>query len=108
MNSKTNKQPSTVSTSSQTNQTVPSFNTQSLKAATFKTLALKIRNEINTGTLSPSTRRAFSKYCITSCFSTQKRSHLNNITDFKYRDLPLQIAKQTQAMYLSSTTLPSN
>ena len=53
--------PSTVSTSGQTNQTDPSFNAHSLKAAICKTLALKIGNEINNDTIAPSTRRAFFK-----------------------------------------------
>ena len=61
MNSKTNIKPSTVYTSSQTKQTVASFSAHSLKAAISKTLALKIGNEINNGTIAPSTRRVFFK-----------------------------------------------
>ena len=49
------------SASSQTNTTVPSYNAYSLKAAIFKTLALKVGNELNNGTLAPSTRLAFFK-----------------------------------------------
>ena len=56
MNPKTMK-----STSSQTNTTVPSYNALSLKTAIFKTLALEVGNELNHGTISPSTRRAFFK-----------------------------------------------
>ena len=52
---------STVSTSSQTNQTVSSFNEHSLKAPIFKILALKIGNEINNSTIAPSIRRSFFK-----------------------------------------------
>ena len=48
-----------ISTSSQTNTTVPSYNSHSLQAATFKTLALKIGNELNYRTIAPSTRQAF-------------------------------------------------
>ena len=58
MNSKTYNQNSTVSTSSQTNQTVSSFNVHSLTAGILKTLALKIGNDINDGTIAPSTRRS--------------------------------------------------
>ena len=47
------------STSSQTNTTVPSYNAHSLKAAIFETLALKVGNELNNGTIAPSTRPAF-------------------------------------------------
>ena len=49
------------SISTQTNNTVSSLNPHSLKAALFKTLALKIGNEFNHGTISPTTRQAFSK-----------------------------------------------
>ena len=49
------------STSSQTNNTITSYNAHSLKAAIFKTLALKIGNELNIGTIAHSTRRAFFK-----------------------------------------------
>ena len=49
------------STSSQTNTAVPSHNAHSLKAALFKTRALKVGNELNNGTIAPSTRRAFFK-----------------------------------------------
>ena len=49
------------SISTQTNNTVSSCNPQSLKAAIFKTLAPKIGNELNLGTISPSTRQAFFK-----------------------------------------------
>ena len=45
----------------QTNTSVPSYNAHSLKAAIFKTLALKVGNELNNGTNVPSTRRAFFK-----------------------------------------------
>ena len=52
------------STTSQTNKTVPLYNPHSLKAAIFKTLALKFGNELNHGKISPSTRQAFlSKLC---------------------------------------------
>ena len=40
---------------------VSSVNGYSLKAPIFKTLALKIGNEINNGTIAPSTCRAFIK-----------------------------------------------
>ena len=46
--------------SNHTNNTVPSYNPHSLKAA-IKTLALKIGNGLNNGTISPSTRKAFFK-----------------------------------------------
>ena len=49
------------SISTQTNQTVSSYNPHSLKAAIFKTLALRLGNELNHGTISPSTRQAFFK-----------------------------------------------
>ena len=49
------------SASSQTNNTVPSYNAHSLKAAVFKTLALKVGNELNNGTIAPSTLRALFK-----------------------------------------------
>ena len=49
------------STFSQTNATSPSYNAHSLKAAIFRTLALKVGNELNNGTIAPSTRRAFFK-----------------------------------------------
>ena len=49
------------SISTQTNQTVSSYNPHSLNAATFKTLALKLGNELNHGTIFPSTRQAFFK-----------------------------------------------
>ena len=55
MNSKTIMK----SNSSETKNTVPSYNAHSLKAAIFKTLALKVGNELNNGTIAPSTRRAF-------------------------------------------------
>ena len=57
MNSKTKMK----STFSQTNATIPSYSAHSLKAAIFKTLALKVGNELNNGTIVPSTRRAFFK-----------------------------------------------
>ena len=47
--------------STQTNNTVSSYNPHSLKAAIFKTFALKIGNELNPGTSSPFTRQAFFK-----------------------------------------------
>ena len=53
--------PSTVSTSSETNQTVSSFNAHSLRAEIVKTLSLNFGNDINNGTIAPSTRRAFFK-----------------------------------------------
>ena len=49
------------STSSQTNVTSPSFNAHYLKAAIFKRLALKIGNELNNGSIAPSTRGVFFK-----------------------------------------------
>ena len=49
------------SISTQTNNTVSSCNPQSLKAAIFKTFAPKIGNELNLGTIFPSTRQAFFK-----------------------------------------------
>ena len=45
------------STSCQTNTTVPSYNAHSLKAAIFKTFALKVGSELNNGTIAPSARR---------------------------------------------------
>ena len=47
--------------STQTNNTVSSYNRHSLKAVIFKTLAFKIGNGLNHGTISPSTRQAFFK-----------------------------------------------
>ena len=49
------------SISTQTNQTVSPYNPHSLKAAILKTIALKLGNESNHGTISPSTRQAFFK-----------------------------------------------
>ena len=49
------------SISTQTNNTVSSYNPLSLKVAIFKTLALKNGNELDDGTISPSTRQAFFK-----------------------------------------------
>ena len=49
------------SASSQTKTTVPSYNAHSLNAAIFKTLALEVGNELNNGTIAPSTRHAFFK-----------------------------------------------
>ena len=46
-----------------------------------------------------------SKFSITSFFYFQKRSHLNNIIAFMFRDLALQFVKPPSAMSLSSTTL---
>ena len=43
------------------NTTVPSYNAHSLEAAICKTLALKVGNELNNGTIAPSSRRAFFK-----------------------------------------------
>ena len=51
----------TKSTSSQTNVTSQTINAHSLKAAIFKTLALEKGNELNNGSIAPSTRRAFFK-----------------------------------------------
>ena len=47
------------SASSQTSTTVPSNNAHSLKAAIFKTIALKIGNVLNNGTIALSTLRRF-------------------------------------------------
>ena len=93
MNFKTYMESSIVSTSSQTNQTVSSFKAHSLKAAILKTSALENGNEINNGTIVPSTHRVFSKILYNIFLLYSKTSHSNNITDFTYRDLPLQFAK---------------
>ena len=84
----------TVSTSSQSSHTVSYTNAHSLNAAIFKILALKIGYEINESTIAPSTHRASFNimYDIFLLYS-KKTSHSNNITDFIYRDLPLQFAK---------------
>ena len=49
------------STPCQTNTTVSSYSAHCLKASIFKTLALEVGNELNIGTIAPSTRRAFFK-----------------------------------------------
>ena len=75
------------STSSHTNTTVPSYNAHSLKAAIFKTLALKVGNELNNGTIAPSIRRAFFKIIYDVFFYfRQKRFLLNTTIDFTFRD----------------------
>ena len=61
------------STSRLTNTTVSLYNPHSLKAAIFKTLALKIGNELNNGTIAPSTRQAFFKSMYNSFLLTSKK-----------------------------------
>ena len=56
--SKKNSKTKTVSTSSQTNKTVGNSNVDTLKVATFRTLAMKLANELNADNISPNTRRA--------------------------------------------------
>ena len=73
MNSKTHKKPTTFPTSSQTNEAVSPFNARSIKAAIFETLALKVGNEIKTGTIAPSTRRAFFRNLVFHLSSTFKK-----------------------------------
>ena len=68
------------STSSQTNTTITSKKAHSLKAAIFKTLALKIGNELNIGTIAPSTRHAFFKIMYNIFLLSQKRSYWSNTT----------------------------
>ena len=101
-------EPSAVFTSSQTNQTNSSVNAHSIKTAIFKTVALKIGNEINNDTIAPSTGHAFLKSCVTSFFYFQGGSHLNNIINFLSRDLALQFVEQTPAMSVSLTALLLN
>ena len=61
------------STSSQTNTTVLLYKPHSLKAAILKTLALKIGNELNNGTIAPSTRQHFSTIMFTFFFLSSKK-----------------------------------
>ena len=100
--------PSTVSTSGQTNQTDPSFNAHSLKAAICKTLALKIGNEINNDTIAPSTRRAFFKILYNIFLLSSKKIPFEQYIAFLFGDLASQFVKQTPATSLSSTALLLN
>ena len=63
------------SISTQTNQTVSSYNSHSLEAAIFKTLALKLGNELNHCTISPSTRQAFFKNMYNDFLISTKKIH---------------------------------
>ena len=71
MNSKTIMK----SASYQTNTTVTLYNARSLKAAIFKTLALKVGNELNNGTIAPSTRRAFFTIMYNAFLLSSKKIH---------------------------------
>ena len=81
------------STSSQTNATIPSYNARSLKAAMFKTLALKVGNELNIGTIAPSARRPFFKIMYNVFLLPSKRFFLNSTIDFIFRD-PMLLYKK--------------
>ena len=101
MNPKTMK-----STSSQTNTTVPSYNALSLKAAIFKTFALEVGNELNHGTISPSTRTAFFKIMYKVFLLSSKKNPLNNIIASMFLALPLQSVRQNQMTSLFSLIHP--
>ena len=78
MNTKKN----TVSTSSQATKTVANPNINTLKAAIFRTLDLKLATELNTGTVLSTPRRAFFKICKTHSYSQARRYRLNSITAY--------------------------
>ena len=86
------------SISTQTNNTVSPYNPHSLKAAIFKTLALKLGNELNHGTISPSTVKHFSKLSIMSFFSLPERYSSNSIIACMF------LALQTQSVRQNPTT----
>ena len=88
------------STSSQTNTTVPSYNAHSLKAAIFKTLALKVGNELNNGTIAPPTRRAFFKIKYNVFSLSSKRFLLNSTIDSTFPDPMLLYVKRNLTMSL--------
>ena len=69
MNTKKN----TVSTSSQITETVANPNIYTLKAAIFKTLALKLATELNKGTVLSKTRRSFFKILYNTFLLSSKK-----------------------------------
>ena len=100
MNTKKN----TVSTSSQTTKTVANPYIISLKAAIFKRLALKLATELNTGTVSSTTRRAFFKILYNTS-SQARRYRLNSITAYIFQAQKKPSVKSRPPMFLPSIEL---
>ena len=100
MTSKTNMK-------STSKQTVSSSIAHSLKTAIFKTLALKIDNEISNGTIAPSTRRAFFKILYNIFVLYSKKIIFEKYYRIHLRGTRIAVC-ETTAMSLSSIELLLN
>ena len=71
------------------------------KSCNFKTLALKVGNELNKGTIDPSTRRAFSKIMYNIFLLSSKKIPFEQYYFSMFRDPPLQIVIPSQTTSFS-------
>ena len=87
-------------TSSQTNATITSYNAHSLKAAIFKTLALKFGNEMNNETIAPSTRHVLLKVMYSIFLLSSKKITVEQYCRLHFQDPPLPFVKPSQTTSL--------